>query len=381
MKTFPYRILFLCVFLPPVCYVLTIQGLERYFQKHETSQITQTLIRDMDALLQGRYTVREEITRNLSDYLKNRWLSKVGVRISILVKTKGGLILYPLSPEMGLESNEEKGLNYVEVAAENYRILERGLNLSVTVHVRHNSWLSNSILVCYVLLSLLILQHFIRKGVKVSEALEAQQEQRIRELEEKLQTAKIKLEGVSTKESEYRKKIDALSKEKTELCRDMDGLLEEMEELEKGLEMEKQVKEAIQSEMDQVREELKHLRKLRGKGKKKKREPELIKKRFKVLYKNVIFTDRAVEGFLALPDEFQLKAEEVISKLNQNHSQVQVKRKVFGKGGKMDILETHFSYSGRIYFQRNSSFCVKVLAVGTKNTQSKDLGYLESVSL
>ena len=52
---------------------------------------------------------------------------------------------------------------------------------------------------------------------------------------------------------------------------------------------------------------------------------------------------------------------------------------MFGKGGKMPILEGEFSYSGRIYFQKTSSDGTKVLAIGTKNSQEKDLKYLESV--
>ena len=52
---------------------------------------------------------------------------------------------------------------------------------------------------------------------------------------------------------------------------------------------------------------------------------------------------------------------------------------MFGKGGKMPILEGTFSSSGRIYFQKTSSDGIKGLAIGTKNSQEKDLKYLESV--
>jgi hypothetical protein len=87
----------------------------------------------------------------------------------------------------------------------------------------------------------------------------------------------------------------------------------------------------------------------------------------------------ALEGFLALTDEFQLKAEETIHKLNEDESAVTVKRKVFGKGGKMDFLEITFAYSGRLYYQKDSQAGKMIVAIGTKNTPEKDLAYLESI--
>jgi hypothetical protein len=116
------------------------------------------------------------------------------------------------------------------------------------------------------------------------------------------------------------------------------------------------------------------------KPKKMKKTLEAAAKRFTVLYKNLGFTERAVEGFLGLTGEFQLKAEEVIHKLNDDETAVPVKRKVFGKGGKMNVLEVVFSYSGRIYYQKDSHAKKVIVAVGSKNTQEKDLAYLESIS-
>jgi hypothetical protein len=111
----------------------------------------------------------------------------------------------------------------------------------------------------------------------------------------------------------------------------------------------------------------------------KKKKIGTTQKRFKTLYKGLSFTDRAIEGFLSLSDEFQLKAEEIIHNLNEDDSLVPVKRKVFGKGGKMNILEVDFSYSGRLYYQKDTKSKIKVVAIGTKNSQEKDLAYLESI--
>jgi len=39
-----------------------------------------------------------------------------------------------------------------------------------------------------------------------------------------------------------------------------------------------------------------------------------------------------------------------------------------------------FFYSGRIYYQKDSQAKKTIVAVGTKNTQERDLAYLESIA-
>ena len=69
MKTFPFRILFVGIFLPPICYILTLQLLEGYFQRSETAGLNRVMIRNHEALYGGRYSVKEEVNRNLREYL------------------------------------------------------------------------------------------------------------------------------------------------------------------------------------------------------------------------------------------------------------------------------------------------------------------------
>lgn len=380
MKYFPYKILLLCLILPPVVHILSIQGLETYLQEHEITKVRGVLIDDVDALLEGRYSVKEEVNRNLGAYLNQQWLTKMGVDISVMVKTKDGHILYPPPVAIGGErQSNRKSLNYVELAAKNYQMLQDGLDVILSVRVRYGGFLSISLLGVYILVSLFVLQHFVRKGMRAVQDEEMLRQRQIQELSESLKQASARLAKVREKEQEYAVKIEALKKEKTELSHDVDSLLEEMENLEKGLEQEKQLKEKIEMEMSRVQEELESVRGQQKGGKRKDKKFEAMRKRFRVLYKNVSFTDRAIEGFMALPEGFQLKAEELISRLNHDGLDVQVKRKVFGKGGKKDILESYFSYSGRLYFQRDQNGRVRVLAIGTKNTQAKDLAYLETL--
>jgi hypothetical protein len=86
-----------------------------------------------------------------------------------------------------------------------------------------------------------------------------------------------------------------------------------------------------------------------------------------------------VEGFLELQPDMQLKAEEVVHALNEGSNKVQVKRKVFSKKSSLTAFETVFAYKGRIYWRKTSDGRVEILAVGTKNTQHKDLNYLDSL--
>ncbi len=379
MKNIPYKILFLCIFLPPVCYIVTIQSLEGYLQKREIATLNDVVIQHPDALYEGRYSVREEVNSNLGRYLKKSLKARLGVVVTILVKTKDGHILYPGGVgNQGKEDNESglQGLNYVETAAENYRILNDGLQVDVGLKIRHNSWLSNSILVFYIFLAAVVLRFLVKRGLAEAERKEEEHLEYIEKLMSQLDNTKNRLQGVIAKEQDYLGKIGELKREKQDLSRDVDGLLEEMEELEEGLQKQQMSREDLENEVEVLRGELDRLKERSEKRGRKKKVSENVAKRLRVLYKNLEFTDRAIDGFVALTPDFQLKGEEVIHQLNENDELVSVKRKVFGKGGKMNVLEVNFAYSGRIYFQKNSKGTIRVLAIGTKNSQSQDLTYI-----
>lgn len=385
MKKFPLRVLILCVFLPPIFYLLTISLMERWFQRQENAAIHQVMIQDLQALYEGRYSVKEEIRRNIDAHLKGSLKQKMGVRIHVLVKTRDDVILYPSQLELdlgkgpeALDGSRRDGRNYLDVASENFRVLNEGLDHSVQVEIRHGGWLANLTLLFYLSLSLLILQKFVRKAFQEKETLEVRQEGQIRELVDQLEAASIRLEEVASKEKEYEAKIRKLQEDKETLAKDVDDLLGEMERTEEGLESQRRMREEMEAKILTLNEELEQLKTRIKRSRKKKKGTEETEKRFKVLYKNLLFTERALEGFQELTGEFQLKAEEVVYRLNQDDSQVTVRRKVFGKGGKLNVLEADFSYSGRIYFQKNSQGKIRVMAIGTKNTQEQDLAYLEA---
>ncbi len=385
MKRFPFSMLFACVFFPPICYLLTVKALEAYFDNQERSNLNNILIKDYEAVIEGRYPIREEITRNIHEYMSRDLKRKLGVMTYVMVKTRDDHILYPTHLQRNIPASSSAEhlavssldtLDYVEVAAENFKVLNEGLVLTMDLRIEHNTWLSNSILIFYIFVSVFLFRRLVRKHIIHAERLEEAQQSNIRALSEQLKTTKLELEAIAVREAEYRNLISALKEEKRELSRDVDGLLEEMEQLENGLESEKKRKQQMESEVLQLEDQLDRLRERPPKGKSNKKRTETTAKRFRSLYKNIAFTKRSTDGFRLLPEELQIKAEEVIHRLNDDVSTVPIKRKVFGKGGKMNVLEAEFSYSGRIYFQRESQAKIKILAIGTKNTQEEDLAYV-----
>jgi hypothetical protein len=361
----------------------TLSILERYFQKMEFNALQPVIIQDLPALYKGRYSVKEELRRNISEYLKNDIKLRLGLVVNILVRTVDNRILYPALPAKEVSEEEsssnlpEDSLQYTELGTENFKILRDGLVLTVKAQIRHNSWISNSILAFYILIALMVIRISVRKRIRAALEEEREQKRFVQRLTDELRQAEENSKAAEAKEGEYLARIDALRKDKDSLTTDVDELLADIENQEAGLNEQKQLREALESQIIQLRTELDRAT---TKSRKKTKAGESIRKRFAVLYKNVVITDRALDGFMDLTDEFQLKAEQVIRTLNDDESAVSVKRKVFGKGGKMNVLEVAFSYSGRIYYQKDSQAKKTIVAVGTKNTQEKDLIYLETIA-
>ena len=381
---FPLRVLFACLLVSPVGYLLSLNLTERLLQHREKETVEGLLIQDPQALLEGRHSVQEEIRRNLSRHFSRDVKRKLGVRTRVLVKS-GQRVLYPVSveEEMGGGGAFKAGpwqnpVPSVDLASESYRLLDQGLEVMVDLEVLHAGLLSYGLLLIWVLLSGSLLHAAIRRRTQAAEKDRLTQERRIATLSDQLAHARSTVHKVEEKEEDYRRRIEALEQEQKSLSKDAEGLLEEMDQLERGAARQKDLREETELEILELRDELDRLRTKARKNRKKTNTEELLRKRLDVLYKNLEFTDRAVEGLAALRPDVGLKAEEALQLLNMDPSQVAVKRKVFGKGGKSRVLEAEFAYSGRLYFHRLNGRGVRVLAVGTKNSQTRDLAYLDS---
>jgi hypothetical protein len=382
MRGFPYKLLFMCILLPPICYILTLYLSEEYLRKLETSRLNGIIIQNYEALYEGRHSIKEEINRNIGEYLLKQGIRfRMGIRTDILVKTKDNIILYPISIEQNTNNIATdlsvNAPNYVEVAAENYRILNKGIIRVVDVNIKFNGLLSYGILLFYVFLAVFVIQRAVKNRIRETERVEKEYEESIKELTGKLMEAEFGLSEIKQKEDVYLNNIEKLNRERKNLSTDIDGLLEEIEGLEAGLKEQRGVREEREKDVLNLREEIDRLKGRFERPEKKIKEIDAIGKRFRVLYKNLTFTERALDGFLSLSDEFQLKAEEIIHRLNDDDTKVPVKRKVFGKGGKMNFLELEFSYSGRIYYRKDTQSRIKIFVIGTKKTQGQDIAFLE----
>jgi len=407
MNYISFRILFICIFLPPIMYIFSIQILEEYLQDKRTKELMNTIIQDYEALYDGRHSIKEEINTNIERYLGKDTLRNLGVITKILVTTRKGKLLYPYYYEEGaMDFNKNRefdsyvngSFNYIKVAEKNFQMLNEGLTLSADVKVEHNSWLTNSILILYLFSSILILYWYYNKRVKEWVVTRENEQKRIDLLSMRLAETEKSLEELSKNEEDYISKIQRIKQDKDDLESDIvhlmdeveiqkkksleiDEILEEMEKLEEQASKNIALKEEKEREITQLREEIAQLERLEKQGaKRRKKDIESIKKRFSVIYKNLIFHKKAFEGYLLLTQDFQLKAEEIIHRLNEDDSLVNIKRKFFSKKGKINIFEVIFSYSGRIYFKKRDSKKMEIVAIGTKNTQAQDITFIENMS-
>lgn len=393
MKHLSFRILFLCVFLPPVLYVFTIQGLESYFQNTWKSDLVGRLISSPDELLEGHKSIQEEIRTNIHSYLRSRWITKLGPQVHILVRTKSGRVIYPdferqdrydLGSDFDLESLPGTS-NALRLARENVEIMQERLVFSLEVEIPRNTWLSNGVLVFYILVFTGILCLSYRSNVRQTETVARQQEQDLKASQERLSQAQSRLQETTAKERAYREKIASQQKDLVQADQRLQvtekEALAEMEILEEKLQESMVKRQEREQEIEQLAREVDRLKSLQQLSSKKREKQEaLIRKRFNVLYKNTNIHDRAVDGFMHLPDDMQLKAEETIHILNQDSTLIKVKRKVFSKNDDLPALESIFAYRGRIYWRKKSDSTIEIMAIGTKNTQAKDLAYMENVS-
>ena len=75
MNFISFRALFLCIFLPPIMYIFSIQIFQEYAQNKRTQDFKNILIQNYEALYSGRHSIRDEISTNIGQYLNKDTLS------------------------------------------------------------------------------------------------------------------------------------------------------------------------------------------------------------------------------------------------------------------------------------------------------------------
>lgn len=383
MKHLSFNVLILCIVLPAALTGFSIQALEGYLTYRYTKDIENSYIGDMTPLLDGSAQLKDAVSRNIRSYLKDKALPPWAADIEVLVSTKTGTILYPpvfTGPETTILPRDS-----MSIAEENYALIDEGLIVTVDVNLGIGSLISIVILAFYILVAVAVLYRYYRAGIKMAEDEEKKKNQMILSLKaregslgDELIARKHKIENISNELERVRAdlsfEMDKATQQEAQLFDEIVALDTKLKDI--------TAQQARQlEEMAVLREKISEYEaELQKGGRQKKKEVDWVAKRFNAIYKNLLIHDRAVEGFIGLAEDMRIKAEEVIHRLNDAPDQVTIKRKVFTKKGRETVLEVVFSYNGRLYFRKSKQQEIEIVIIGTKNSQEKDLEYIDHVT-
>lgn len=382
MKYFPTKILILCILTPPILYILTVQAIEKNLKSRYTHEIEDIYIGDTQSLFEGSITIGDAISQNIDQYIKSKALLSLGVKSDITVTTNSNTIIYPNAFSPGDDPDQTH--NPMQIAKENYAVLNEGFVIAVDVKVALDQFLSYAILSLYMLVSILVFLFYYRRGSLRADREADHIQEEIQGLLEKEQSHLERMEVLNDERdhlsSELRKIKQSFATEQKKASITEDEMFDEIVALEKKLEDNLNLQNEQQEETQALKEKILQYEKGILKSKKQaKKASDVTQKRFNTLYKNLIVHDRAVDGFVSLMPDLQLKAEEIILQLNDNPKLVPIKRKVFGKKNRETVFELLFSYKGRLYYRMRSDHKLEILSIGTKHTQSKDLTFLDQL--
>ena len=382
MKYLSFKVLILCILLPPILYIFSLQSLERHLNKRYSQEIGDIYTGDTRSLFDGSVRLKDAINNNINKYLQHKAILSLGVKVKVTVATKQNTILYP-----AVFTDDEGNIpasTPMQIAADNYNLMNEGLVLNVDVILEHNTLLSNTILAFYICISVVVLFLYYRRGLKKARQEDTEKETEIARLleSEKNHTSKLK-DLIKLKQkliSEIIKIKKNLVHERIRASKNEDDLIKEIIALEESINENIALQNEKQEEINALKEKIKLYEKERQKEDKQKTNSfDTVRKRFKTLYKNMSVHKRSLNGFLDLTDDMKIKAEEIIHKLNEDPSLVVVKRKVFGKKSRATVQEVIFAYKGRLYFRNTKDGKIEILTIGTKNTQAKDLEFLDNL--
>ncbi len=388
MKFLPFRTLVLAILIPPILYIFSVEiiqkiYIDRWLEDKCRAAVESAAIGNPQPLLSGDVRLKDRIRENISEYLKTSLMTKTGIKVRIAVFTKKGTVLYPPFFETDDDFLSRHNTDHMRVAAENLKLMEEGLMYRTELVLEYTSLLSILVLIFYISLVSGFLSYFYKKGTRKAreEAVGKNREiGRLADLEkqhsEKLRTLEKERAALTAEFERLRKTLD---EEKARASRNEDAMVREIITLEEKIQNNLALRDEQQTEIRDLQEKLSLLEKDRGKEEPARKDLNIFQKRFKTLYKNISFEKKAVNGFAALEEDLRIKCEELIHLLNDEPELVTIKRKVFGKKGRQTVLEVVFGYKGRLYFRKTRENRIEILTIGTKNSQTKDLEYLNSL--
>jgi hypothetical protein len=376
------KILILCILLPPILYILSVQSIERHLKSRYANEIEDLYLEDTRPLLEGSIHLKDAINRNINRYLQSKTLIALGVKVAITVTSKQNTIVYPVVVDAKETSLLPK--DAMQIASDNYKLMNDGLVVNVDAALEHNTLLTNTILGFFIFASILVLFFYYWPGIKKARQDEMEKNSELSRLKEieinHTDSLKALMKDKKNLISEIKKTKKQLKKEKIKARKNEDEMIKEIAALEEKIHNKVLFLNERQKEIDALKEKIKLFEKeVRKESKQKTKVYNSVRKRLKTLYKNISINKKAIIGFIDLTEDMKIKSEEIIHKLNENPKLVPIKRKVFNKKGNATVQEVIFAYNGRLYFRPTKNGQIEILTIGTKNTQVKDLEYLDKV--
>jgi hypothetical protein len=380
MRSFPFKILILSLLFPPVLYFFSVHYLEQRLRVIYLEEVKDVYIGDTPLLFDGTVSIKDAVDINITRYLQSKWLLKWGLKLNVAVTTKQGKILFPAifgTPKESLSPRDP-----MRVASENYRLLNEGLIVHLGIELEHGKPISILILFTYIGLALLLLYVFTRRAIKNTKKAEIEKAMMIDRLLEREKRSTSILKTLGMKRIELKNRYSEIKKEledeKIKASKNEDGMIEEIVALEEEINRNIDLQQEQQKEIQELKEKIQESEGEEEKGQEKSlKGTASVKRRFNALYKNILINKKAISGFINLPEDMKIKCEEVIHQLNENPDYVTIKRKVFSKKSRETVLEVLFAYRGRLYFRTSRDQHVEILTIGTKNTQLKDLEFID----
>lgn len=389
MRHFPFKVVVFCLVITPILYTITLSGCRDYLEKKYLLKIENGFIGDSSDLLNGSVQIEDRIAKNIQDIINQDTLIRIAeLDLEVQVTEGRGKIIYPIY--VGTDGFQEDSLGYYDaqaVADKNFAILNSGLKVNAVLHLDHGSFLANCIFALYSGMSLLLFFVFYREGSKRAEQEREAKNALIKDLKQDLKKNEMRHEkleeDLKRERAELFKNIEQLDKkyqsEQKKAKTNEDELFNEIIGLEEQLNTYIELKKRRDVEVDELKSSLEKYERRKSGGKSRRGEFDFISKRFKTLYKHVEMSRKALNGFINLTEDQQIKAEETIHQLDRDPGSVIVRRKVFsGKKHKATCFEILFAYNGRLYFMNHPNK-TQVVVIGTKQTQTKDMEYLHNL--
>ncbi|MDP3939234.1 MAG: hypothetical protein Q8R92_14010 [Deltaproteobacteria bacterium] len=412
MREFSFRFITGAILAFVFLYIFSLKGGEALITREVSVDVRQAILVDPEELLSGEASYTELVNARTKLALDQGWIRRLvglGLELRVTVQTTGGVTIYPrlrewfppngladplADPRAAPSALPPAALHprpRAEVARENYEILREGLTVDTWVSIRNNTWLANGILVIYLFLLLQILWVHARRFVlrteqeklEIAERLDRESAERVARIETELKRVTTKLDEASRHASERVTQIRALESEKARLEQRLGGwtwedageLEKELERLEQKLEDARADKKIHEAKIEELSASIQR-REGKPVPKGRARDAELLDRRLRTLYKNLEFESRVVSDIINLgDDDAMLRAEEVLKRLNDRDDNLPMRRKVGGlEHG--NIFELGFAGKGRIYCCQAEGGRYRVILVGAKNTQDRDLSYL-----